>query len=207
MQITLGRMIHHPIVIRVTGIQINTIKQDKGVWSETSGIINGKGGVLSIDIRYKNLNMFEDTFNFNPPTVTLPAIDSLFLRYEINLFFDYTSQFPFSPDGSMIAKGLHKILTDHLSYDPLPPGWGIPGITDQKIEYMRDKKINISNLLHLNTSINHSLGSEPYPTVDDDYLAAYNNAIWGNGGESVLTIRFYYTLCLEPFYKYCITLG
>lgn len=91
MQIILHRMIHHLIAINVTGIEIKNIKQDRGVWSETSGLINGKGGKIDINIRYKNLNMFEDTFRFKPPTVILPEINSLFLRYEIDLSFEYTS--------------------------------------------------------------------------------------------------------------------
>ena len=56
-----------------------------------------------------------------------------------------------------ISDSIHKLLTYHLPPDEeLPPGWGIPGITPEKIKYRSNKNIDISKLLNLNTSIKNS---------------------------------------------------
>lgn len=143
-----------------SGIKINKIISDIGEWFDQHGYVNSKKHQLNIDIKYINLNMFTDNFTFEPPVVTLPTINSIALRYNINIQFEYTDQFlniyGFKPTYTQISDSIYKLLTYHLPDEELPPGWGIPGITPEKVAYRSNKKIDISKLLNLNTSIKNS---------------------------------------------------
>ena len=172
-----------------SGIEIKNIISDIGEYSDQhGGYVNSKKHQLNINVTYINLNMFTDNFTFEPPVVTLPTINSIALRYNINIQFEYTDQFlniyGFNPTYTQILDGIYNLLTYHLPDEELPQGWDIPGISQEKMAYRRDKKINISKLLNLNTSITNQIDQS------DQY---YHDTV------TVLAINFVYNWLIHGY--------